>query len=90
VDTSYGGPGRDVMLALAKADADTPGGDTLFGGRGNDVIRVSDGEADSVDCGRGRRDRVISDPGRLDHVTRCEIIVIRPPREESDDAEVNQ
>ncbi len=76
------------MFALAKADAANPGGDTLFGGRGNDLIRVSDGETDRVDCGRGRRDRAIVDPGDLDQLVNCEIVVPRPPREEADDQEV--
>jgi hypothetical protein len=31
---------------------------------------------------------VVVDPGRLDEVTGCEIIVIRPPSEESDNGEV--
>ena len=88
VDTTFGGPGADVMFALAKADAANPGGDTLFGGRGNDVIRVSDGETDRVDCGRGRRDRAIVDPGDLDQLVNCEIVIPRPPREEEDDGEV--
>jgi len=50
-DCLYGGRGRDRLVG-------GPGEDLLTGGGGADRVRAADGEADSIRCGTGRRDRV--------------------------------
>ena len=47
-----------------------PGEDSIATGAGNDRIEALDGRRDRVDCGRGKRDAVTSDP--FDIVTGCE------------------
>ncbi|MGA8804803.1 MAG: hypothetical protein WB866_08940, partial [Solirubrobacterales bacterium] len=81
-----GGPDDDVIYALAQADAALPGGDTVFGGRGHDVIHVNDGESDNVDCGRDR-DIAIVDLGDLDQVRHCEVVIQRAPNPLDDQQE---
>ena len=83
----FGGPDDDVIYALAQADAALPGGDTVFGGRGHDVIHVNDGESDTVDCGRNR-DVAIVDLGDLDHVRNCEVVIQRAPNPQDDQQEI--
>ena len=53
-DVLFGGPGNDHISALAAIDVQLPGGDTVKAGRGNDVVRVRDGEEDQVLCGPGK------------------------------------
>jgi Ca2+-binding RTX toxin-like protein len=63
VDTTNGGPGNDVLFALARRDVSGPNdtaGDTVRGDAGDDVIRVRDGEQDTVNCGDGN-DRAFLD-----------------------------
>jgi hypothetical protein len=69
-----GGPGDDRLTGGTRLDR-------LLGGRGNDLLMSredrSAGEAvkaDRVDCGRGRRDRAVSD--RRDDVKRCEQVAL--------------
>jgi CSLREA domain-containing protein len=62
-DCIDGGPGNDVISGGS-------GKDKLLGGRGNDVIEAADRRKDTVDCGKGRRDRATVD--RIDRVTGCE------------------
>ena len=88
VDTTFGGPARTHVRP--RQGRRQPRRRHPVRRRGNDVIRVSDGETDRVDCGRGRRDRAIVDPGDLDQLVNCEIVIPRPPREEEDDGEVTQ
>ncbi|MFN2612754.1 MAG: hypothetical protein ABR536_05240, partial [Solirubrobacterales bacterium] len=38
-----------------------PGADILKGGRASDLIKGHDGEVDRINCGRGKRDRVVAD-----------------------------
>lgn len=62
-DAIYGRKGRDTI------EADQGGRDSLYGGRGDDIINVReplppDGayvKDDHVDCGRGREDTAIID-----------------------------
>ena len=52
-DRLFGGPGNDRIVALAAIDVQLPGGDYIRSGRGNDVVRVRDGDGDRVLCGPG-------------------------------------
>ena len=61
VDVNSGGDGNDVLWAYAHKDVEVDGVDTLLGGTGNDRLRARDGEADLIDCGRGRRDKALLD-----------------------------
>ena len=58
--------------AVPGATASSPGSgrDSVEAGSGNDVIHAKDGQADSIDCGRGR-DRVAG-RDRADKLTSCE------------------
>lgn len=62
-----GGAGDDRLTGGTRLDR-------LLGGRGDDLLVSRESgsavEADRVDCGRGRRDRAVSDP--RDDVKRCE------------------
>ena len=93
VDVSSGGDGDDVLWALARIDV-TPGpdgatdlvADTLDGGKGDDVLRTRDGEADRITCGPGM-DRalldgvdVITDATEATPKGSCEIVVRRAPK----------
>jgi hypothetical protein len=60
-DRLSGGAGNDHL-------AGGRGADRLLGGSGNDVLSARDGRRDTVDCGKGRRDRAIVD----DRVRACE------------------
>lgn len=64
-DCLFGGDGRDVLIGGPQADL-------LEGNGGNDLVLAVDGTADTIRCGKGRRDRVVADR-RLDRVARnCE------------------
>src|SRR5439155_10197323 len=52
-DTENGGDGNDTLFALARADVDLPGVDTVNGQGGDDTIHVRDGEPDVITCGDG-------------------------------------
>jgi hemolysin type calcium-binding protein len=68
-DFFSGGRGNDTISA--NDSGGTGGSDTVNGGRGDDTIFVADGEKDTVDCGKGRRDFVSFDRG-VDVLTNCE------------------
>ena len=60
-------PGNDVLFALARARRHGPNdtaGDTVRGDDGDDIIRVRDGEQDTVNCGAGTDTRVPRLQGR--------------------------
>src|SRR5687768_1708043 len=67
-----GGPGPDRLIGTKRADTivgkrgrdvikGKRGFDTIRGGAGNDRIRARDGEPDTINCGRGGRDKVVVD-----------------------------
>jgi Ca2+-binding RTX toxin-like protein len=66
-DTLVGRAGRDLLKGRR-------GFDQLRGGRGNDRIRARDGEADTINCGRGANDKVVLDLVE-DGVYDCERVV---------------
>jgi hypothetical protein len=67
-DCLNGGAGRDNVSG-------GPGSDVVKGGGGNDKLATRDGEVDRVNCGGGKRDRVVAD--KVDVVRGCEKIVRR-------------
>lgn len=71
-DKLLGGAGNDVLTGGAGNDALTGGRgkDKLSGGGGNDVINAKDGKIETINCGKGRRDRAIAD--RRDRLVGCE------------------
>lgn len=66
--------GRDIVDGGGGRDRINPGRgkDEVEGGPGNDIIRARDGKRDRIDCGSGRRDKVIAD--RKDKVKRCRTV----------------
>jgi Ca2+-binding RTX toxin-like protein len=66
-----GGPGNDYIDVEQHGGVDVPGEDTVRAGGGNDEIEAADGLRDVINCGGGKKDRVIYDKG-LDTVTKCE------------------
>jgi Ca2+-binding RTX toxin-like protein len=77
-DRVHGDAHSDLLLA-------GDGADKQSGGRGNDTLHTRDGEADEIDCGRGR-DRALLDeqdvivdakPANLNGS--CEFVVRAPP-----------
>ncbi len=69
--------GADTIRAGGGRDKINPGKgkDEVEGGPGNDLIRARDGKRDVIDCGAGKRDKVIAD--RKDRVKRCKKVVRR-------------
>ena len=65
-DTLIGGAGNDRIIA-------GPGRNKINAGAGNDTINVRNHKRDKVNCGKGRRDRVVAD--RFDKLTGCEKVV---------------
>jgi hypothetical protein len=63
---------------IAGRDVITPGGgrDSVEAGSGNDRIRARDGRKDSIDCGRGSKDTVLT-RDRGDRFFGCERGVAR-------------
>ena len=76
-DTVRAGGGRDVVRGGKGNDRifGGSGKDTLVGGRGNDVIRARDGKVDTINCGRGKKDRAVVDLKDIVSVN-CEDIVL--------------
>jgi Ca2+-binding RTX toxin-like protein len=76
-DRLNGGDGSDMLDGGAGDDTLTggPGTNIYKGGAGNDTIRAVNHKRDTIDCGAGRRDKVLAD--RKDRVKRCEIVVRR-------------
>jgi Ca2+-binding RTX toxin-like protein len=82
-DTVSGGPGSDRITGGAGNDKlsggsgnDTitagPGSNKVSGGAGNDRINVRNHRRDVVNCGKGKKDRVIAD--KRDKLRGCEIV----------------
>ena len=73
-DFVYGGAGADQIDAGAKRDRimGGHGRDEIFAGSGDDLIRASDPDRDSVRCGRGNDRAFIS---RSDRAFGCERVV---------------
>ena len=80
-DRLRGGSGRDLLRGRGAddrirggkgADRINPGSgsDTVLAGRGNDRVNARGSVADTIDCGRGKRDVAIVDA--LDSTRRCE------------------
>ena len=62
-DRLYGGGGNDTLDGGR-------GRNSYSGGRGNDTIRARNAKRETVNCGRGKRDRATVD--RNDRVRGCE------------------
>lgn len=71
-DVISGGKGNDRLSGGAGNDHITagPGRNKVSGGSGNDVINVRNHRRDIVNCGKGRKDRVVAD--RVDKLRGCE------------------
>lgn len=76
-DTLSGGKGNDTLNGGAGNDRITagPGRNKVSGGAGNDAINVRNHRRDVVNCGKGRKDRVVAD--RVDRLRGCERVVRR-------------
>jgi hypothetical protein len=76
-DRLAGGRGRDRLLGGGGRDRINPGGgrDRIATGPGNDRVSARRNGADTIDCGRGRRDLAIVD--RLDSTRNCERVRLR-------------
>jgi hypothetical protein len=64
-DTLSGGNGNDTISAGA-------GKNKVSGGAGNDKINVRNHRRDVVNCGKGKKDRVVAD--KVDRLRGCEIV----------------
>jgi Ca2+-binding RTX toxin-like protein len=74
-DVISGGVGNDT-ISVAGLDSQR---DTIFGGKGDDLIGVNENNsADNVDCGPGK-DTVILEKG-VDTASNCETKLSNPPR----------
>jgi hypothetical protein len=71
-DTISGGKGNDTLSGGAGNDRITagPGRNKVSGGAGNDTINVRNHKRDVVNCGAGRKDRVVAD--KIDKLRGCE------------------
>jgi Tol biopolymer transport system component len=71
-DTISGGKGNDTLSGGAGNDKITagPGRNKVSGGAGNDTINVRNHKRDIVNCGPGKKDRVIAD--KIDKLRGCE------------------
>ena len=71
-DEIRGGSGDDTIIdPLSATDSDV-----IFGGSGNDTINVREntGGADTVNCGKGNKDKVTFDVGIDTVAANCEIL----------------
>jgi Ca2+-binding RTX toxin-like protein len=71
-DLLKGGGGDDDIDALDPRVGGNPGEDTVFGGGGADEIDAYDWHFDTIDCGDGLEDRVVSYDAGLDEIKNCE------------------
>ena|SRR3712207_5188127 len=71
-DLLQGGGGPDDIDALDPRVGGNPGEDTVFGGGGDDEIDAYDWHFDTIDCGDGLEDRVVSYDAGLDEIKNCE------------------
>ena len=71
-DSLSGGAGNDVLSGGRGNDTLTGGGGTnkYSGGAGNDTIRAKNGKRDAIDCGAGKKDKVVAD--KKDRIKHCE------------------
>jgi hypothetical protein len=70
-DTIEARDGRDIVNAADYRRDD----DRLFGGRANDRLRTDDGDGrDFINCGKGKNDVAILDPGDNVNHNNCEDI----------------
>jgi Tol biopolymer transport system component len=71
-DTISGGKGNDTLSGGAGNDRITggPGRNKVSGGSGNDTINVRNHRRDVVNCGAGKKDRVVAD--KIDKLRGCE------------------
>lgn len=71
-DTISGGKGNDTLSGGAGNDRITagPGRNKVSAGAGNDVINVRNHKRDVVNCGSGKKDRVVAD--KADKLRGCE------------------
>jgi Tol biopolymer transport system component len=71
-DTISGGSGNDILSGGSGNDRITagPGKNKISGGAGNDKINARNHKRDIVNCGKGRKDRVVAD--RSDKLRGCE------------------
>jgi Ca2+-binding RTX toxin-like protein len=73
-DVISGGKGNDTLSGGAGNDRITagPGRNKVSGGAGNDRINVRNHRRDVVNCGKGKKDRVIAD--KRDKLRNCEVV----------------
>jgi Tol biopolymer transport system component len=73
-DVLSGGKGNDTLSGGAGNDRITagPGRNKVSGGAGNDRISVRNHKRDVVNCGKGKKDRVIAD--KRDKLRGCELV----------------
>ena len=71
-DSISGGKGNDTLSGGAGNDRITagPGRNKVSGGAGNDTINVRNHKRDVVNCGAGKKDRVVAD--KIDKLRGCE------------------
>jgi Ca2+-binding RTX toxin-like protein len=76
-DSLNGGAGDDVLGGGAGNDQIVAGKgkNKVSGGSGNDTINTKNGKRDTVDCGRGKKDKLRAD--KLDKVKGCEKVTRR-------------
>ena len=79
MDTVAGGPGNGELRGRYDVDDldGGPGRNRLRGGFANDAINASDGEADIIDCGKGKADTAIVNS--LDTTVLCENVRLQAP-----------
>jgi Tol biopolymer transport system component len=73
-DVLSGGKGNDTLSGGAGNDTITagPGSNRVSGGAGNDRINVRNHRRDVVNCGKGKKDRVVAD--KRDKLRGCELV----------------
>jgi len=71
-DTVYGKRGNDLIYGENNED-------TLYGNRGDDRIYAAGAHPDTVDCGRGRKDRAVVDSEDTVNLITCERVRVEDP-----------
>ena len=68
-NTYYGGTGPDNIDAVFGPPGTAANdGEQIFGGKGDDIIRAADGNADFIHCGPGRHDVVTNADTNVDGI----------------------
>ncbi len=96
-DRIFGGAGYDGMVGYGGSDflsgggasdfieaienSNNPGEDTVNGGGGNDFIDAIDGTKDTINCGKGAKDRVFYDKSIDTVASNCEVKRTKYPEE---------